>query len=230
MLEALRAEICVLNQDLPRYGLVTWTSGNMSGRDPESGLVVIKPSGVPFYELTPENQVIVDLAGSVIEGDLRPSSDVHAHLYLYRHRPDVMGVVHTHSNYATAFAALGRPIPVYLTAMADEFGGPIPVGAYAKVGNDEIGREIIRSIGDSPAILMKNHGVFAVGRILWFGHLVSPGVSGLCRSHGSRWVEEFLDQGDRVLGRSLGTPRFGWRQDITAAFAQVAAQALALFA
>jgi L-ribulose-5-phosphate 4-epimerase len=164
MLQALRTEICKLNQDLLRYGLVTWTSGNASGRDPESELVAIKPSGVPFDDLTPENQVIVDLEGTVVEGTLRPSSDVHAHLYVYRHRPDVMGVVHTHSNYATAFAALGQPIPVYLTAMADEFGGPIPVGAYAKVGDDEIGREIVRSIGDSPAILMKNHGVFAVGR------------------------------------------------------------------
>jgi len=126
MLEALRKTVCKLNQDLPRYGLVTWTSGNVSGRDPESGLVVIKPSGVPFEELTPENMVIVDVHGKIVEGALKPSSDVHAHNYVYRHRPDVMGVVHTHSNYATAFAALGRPIPVYLTAMADEFGGPRP--------------------------------------------------------------------------------------------------------
>ena len=163
MLDQLRIQICKLNQDLLTYGLVTWTSGNASGRDPDSGLVIIKPSGVPFEDLTPENQVIVDLAGKVIEGTLRPSSDVHAHLYIYRHRPDVMGVVHTHSNYATAFAALGKPIPVYLTAMADEFGGPIPIGDYAKVGNDEIGRAVLRSIGDSPAILMKNHGVFTLG-------------------------------------------------------------------
>ena len=163
MLDSLRINVCKLNQDLLRYGLVTWTSGNASGRDPNSNLVVIKPSGVPFEELTPENQVIVDLEGNVIEGTLKPSSDIHAHLYVYRHRPDVMGVVHTHSNYATAFAALGKPIPVYLTAIADEFGGPIPIGGYAKVGDDEIGREIIRSIGHSPAILMKNHGVFTVG-------------------------------------------------------------------
>ena len=163
MLDPLRIDICKLNQDLLRYGLVTWTSGNVSGRDAGSGLVVIKPSGVLFGDLTPENQVIVDLEGNVIEGALKPSSDVHAHLYVYRHRPDVMGVVHTHSNYATAFAALGRPIPVYLTAIADEFGGPIPIGAYAKIGNDEIGREIVRSIGHSPAILMKNHGVFTIG-------------------------------------------------------------------
>jgi L-ribulose-5-phosphate 4-epimerase len=163
MLDPLRTLICKLNQDLLAHGLVTWTSGNASGRDPDSGLVIIKPSGVLFGDLTPENQVIVDLEGNVVEGTLRPSSDVHAHLYVYRHRPDVMGVVHTHSNYATAFAAIGKPIPVYLTAMADEFGGPIPIGGYAKVGNDEIGREVIRAIGDSPAILMKNHGVFALG-------------------------------------------------------------------
>jgi L-ribulose-5-phosphate 4-epimerase len=163
MLDSLCSDICRLNQDLLRYGLVSWTSGNVSGRDAESGLVVIKPSGVPFEALTPENQVIVDLEGKVVKGTLTPSSDVHAHLYVYRHRTDVMGVVHTHSNYATAFAALGRPIPVYLTAIADEFGGAIPVGEYAKVGNDEIGREIVRSIGHSPAILMKNHGVFTLG-------------------------------------------------------------------
>ena len=164
MLDALRKIVCKLNQDLPRYGLVTWTGGNVSGRDPESGWVVIKPSGVPFEELTPENTVIVDVEGNVIEGSFKPSSDVHAHNYVYRHRPDVMGVVHTHSNYATAFAALGKPIPVYLTAIADEFGGPIPVGEYARIGGDEIGREIVRSLGHSPAILMKNHGVFTVGR------------------------------------------------------------------
>ena len=164
MLDALRVQVCELNQDLLRHGLVTWTSGNVSGRDPQSGLIAIKPSGMPFEDLTPENMVVVDVEGKVIEGSLAPSSDVHAHTYIYRHRPDVMGVVHTHSNYATAFAAVGKPIPVYLTAMADEFGGPIPIGGYAKVGNDEIGREIIHSIGDSSAILMQNHGVFTIGR------------------------------------------------------------------
>ena len=129
MLKALREQVSKLNQDLPRFGLVTWTSGNVSGRDPQSGLVVIKPSGVPFEDLAPDNMIVVDVDGNVIEGTLKPSSDVYAHNYIYRHRPDVMGVVHTHSNYATAFAALGRSIPVYLTAIADEFGGPIPVGA-----------------------------------------------------------------------------------------------------
>ncbi len=163
MLEGLREEVWKLNRELPKHNLVVWTSGNVSGRDFESGLVVIKPSGVPYEELTPHDLVIVDLDGQVVEGDLEPSVDTATHLYIYRHRPGVGGVVHTHSPYATSFAALGRPIPVYLTAIADEFGGPIPVGAYAKIGGEEIGREIIRSIGESPAILMKNHGVFTVG-------------------------------------------------------------------
>lgn len=164
MLETLRAEIYRLHLELPRNNLVTWTSGNLSGRDPATGLVVIKPSGVMYAELTPENMVVVNLNGKVIEGELKPSSDVAAHLYVYRHRPDVGGVVHTHSTYATAFAAVGKPIPAVLTAICDEFGGPIPCGGYAKIGGDEIGREIVRSIGESPALLLKNHGVFTIGK------------------------------------------------------------------
>jgi L-ribulose-5-phosphate 4-epimerase len=108
--------------------------------------------------------VVVDPQGAVVEGDLAPSSDVHAHRYIYLHRPDIGGIVHTHSTYATVFAALGRPIPVVLTAMADEFGGPIPCAGYARVGGDEIGREVVATIGDGPAVLLKNHGVFTVGR------------------------------------------------------------------
>jgi L-ribulose-5-phosphate 4-epimerase len=164
LLNQLRKEICKLHAELPRNNLVTWTSGNISGRDPESGLVVIKPSGVRYSELTPENMVVVNLEGQVVEGSLKPSSDTFAHVYLYRHRPDVHGVVHTHSTFATAWAAVGRPIPPVLTAICDEFGGPIPVGVYAKIGGDEIGQEILRSIGSSPAILMKNHGVFTIGK------------------------------------------------------------------
>jgi L-ribulose-5-phosphate 4-epimerase len=164
LLESLRLEICSLHAELPRYNLVSWTSGNVSGRDHASGWVVIKPSGVPYTELTPDNMVVVDLQGKVIEGQWKPSSDTFAHVYIYRHRPEVNGVVHTHSTYATAWAAVGRPIPAILTAICDEFGGPIPVGAYAKIGGDEIGQEIIRSIGSSPAILMKNHGVFTIGK------------------------------------------------------------------
>jgi len=163
LLETLRREVVEGNLMLPRTGLVAWTSGNVSARDPDTNYVVIKPSGVRYEELTFEQIVIVDLEGRIIEGDLKPSVDTATHLYVYRHRQDVNGVVHTHSTFATAFAALGQPIPVYLTAMADEFGGPIPVGAYAKIGTEEIGQELVRSIGDSPAILMKNHGVFTVG-------------------------------------------------------------------
>lgn len=164
LLDDLRLVVCQLNNELPRHNLVAWTSGNVSARDPSTGLVVIKPSGIRYEALTPESIVVVDLDGKVVEGKLKPSSDTFAHVYVYRHRQDVNGVVHTHSTFATAWAAVGKPIPPVLTAICDEFGGPIPVGAYAKIGGDEIGQEIIRSIGTSPAILMKNHGVFTIGK------------------------------------------------------------------
>jgi L-ribulose-5-phosphate 4-epimerase len=164
MLEKLRKEICQLHQELPKSGLVTWTSGNISGRDSETGLVVIKPSGIMYEDLTPDKLVILDLCGKIVEGSLKPSSDTATHLYIYRHRPEVGGIVHTHSPFATAFAAVGKPIPPYLTAICDEFGGPIPVGGFAPIGGEEIGREVIRSIGNSPAILMQNHGVFTIGK------------------------------------------------------------------
>lgn len=163
LLQAIREELVVLNQALPANGLVAWTSGNVSIRDPGTGYVAIKPSGIMFPDLTPESMVVLDLNGSVIEGDRQPSSDTSSHLYIYRHRPDVNGVVHTHSNYATAFAAIGKPIPVYLTAQADEFGGPIPCGGFALIGGEQIGKIVIDVIGSSPAVLLKNHGVFTVG-------------------------------------------------------------------
>jgi L-ribulose-5-phosphate 4-epimerase len=163
LLEQLREEIARLHLRLPQNNLVTWTSGNLSGRDPQSNLVVIKPSGVFYEDLSPDKMVVVDLEGQVQEGTLKPSSDTLAHLYIYRHRGDVNGVVHTHSPYATAFAAVGRPIRPVLTAICDEFGGAIPCGGYAKIGGDEIGHEVVRSIGSSPAILLKNHGVFTIG-------------------------------------------------------------------
>jgi L-ribulose-5-phosphate 4-epimerase len=163
MLETLKTEVCHLNCELPRHSLVVWTSGNVSVRDPESGYVVIKPSGIKFEDLKPEHMVVVDLEGKTIEGDLKASSDTASHLYIYRHMPEVNGVVHTHSNYATAFAALGKPIPPVLTAIADEFGGPIPCGDFALIGGEEIGRIVVESIGHSPACLLKNHGVFTVG-------------------------------------------------------------------
>jgi len=163
MLEKLRQEVWQMNLELPKNRLVTMTSGNVSGRDRGTNYVVIKPSGVKYEDLKSSDMVVVDLEGKVIEGELRSSFDTLTHLYVYRHRQDVNGIVHTHSNYATSFAVLGEPIPVCLTAMADQFGGPIPVGAYARIGEEEIGKEIIRSIGESPAILMKNHGVFTIG-------------------------------------------------------------------
>ncbi len=163
MLEQLKELVCRLNQELPRKGLVAWTSGNVSGRDVQTGYAVVKPSGVLYEDLTPEGMLIVDLDGKVVEGEMKPSVDTATHLYIYRHMPEVNGIVHTHSNFATAFAALGRPIPVCLTAIADEFGCRIPCGDYAPIGGEEIGKEIVKSIGNSRAILMKSHGVFTVG-------------------------------------------------------------------
>jgi L-ribulose-5-phosphate 4-epimerase len=163
MLETIREELVRLHLVLPKSNLVTWTSGNVSIRDPHSGYVVIKPSGVMYEDLRPEHMVVLDLDGKRIEGDLKPSSDTASHLYIYRQRPDVFGVVHTHSPYATAFAAIGKPIPVYLTAQADEFGGPIPCGGFALIGGEEIGKVVVEHIGNSAAIILKNHGVFTVG-------------------------------------------------------------------
>ena len=163
MLQELRETVNKLHLELPKYDLVVWTGGNISARDPESDLVVIKPSGVPYEELTPENHVIVNLEGDVIEGDLKPSSDTASHLYIYRHRPDVYGVVHTHSPYATAFAAVAQPIPACLTAIGDEFGGPIPCAGFALIGSEDIGKQVIEHIGSSSAVLLERHGVFTIG-------------------------------------------------------------------
>jgi L-ribulose-5-phosphate 4-epimerase len=163
MLDALRETLWALHLELPKNDLVKWTGGNVSARDPETGYVVIKPSGVRYEDMTPEDMVIVDLDGDVIEGDLKPSSDTLSHLYIYRHRPDVGGVVHTHSPYATAFAAVGKPIPVCLTAIADEFGGPIPCGGFALIGSEAIGKVVVESIGSSSAVLLRKHGVFTIG-------------------------------------------------------------------
>jgi L-ribulose-5-phosphate 4-epimerase len=163
MLEHLKREVYKLHIELPKYRLVVWTGGNVSARDPESGLVVIKPSGVPYEELRPEDHVVVNLEGDVVEGDLKPSSDTASHLYIYRHRSDVNGVVHTHSPYATAFAALGQSIPVCLTAIGDEFGGPIPCAGFALIGGEAIGQQVIEHIGSSKAVLLKQHGVFTIG-------------------------------------------------------------------
>lgn len=163
MLEHLKEELYHLHLELPKNELVKWTGGNVSARDPETGLVVIKPSGVRYEALRPEDHVVVNLDGEVVEGDLKPSSDTESHLYIYRQRPDVNGVVHTHSPYATAFAAAGKPIPCCLTAIADEFGGPIPCAGFALIGSEAIGRQVVEHIGSSKVVLLKQHGVFTIG-------------------------------------------------------------------
>ena len=170
---AAREEVCRLHAALVDNGLVAWTSGNVSARvrgavegdEAARDLVVIKPSGIAYADLTPESMVVCDLGGARVDGVYLPSSDTSAHCYVYRHMPGVGGVVHTHSGYATAWAALGEAIPCVITAMADEFGGEIPVGPFALIGGDEIGRGIVATLTGhrSPAVLMRNHGVFTIG-------------------------------------------------------------------
>jgi len=165
MFPALRDEVCRLHSELIRWGLVTWTSGNVSARVPGEDFLVIKPSGVTYDELTPSNMVVCDLHGNLVEGAHDPSSDTEAHAYVYRHMPEVNGVVHTHSPYATAWACIGEPIPCAITAMADEFGADIPVGPFALIGGEAIGEGIVATLKGhrSPAVLMASHGVFTIG-------------------------------------------------------------------
>jgi L-ribulose-5-phosphate 4-epimerase len=162
----IRQYVADLHAELPRNGLVAWTAGNVSARVPDAELLVIKPSGVGYDELSAANMVVTDLHGHLVDGDLTPSSDTAAHAYVYRHMPHVGGVVHTHSTYATAWAARGEAVPCVLTAMADEFGGEIPVGPFALIGDDSIGRGIVDTLTGhrSPAVLMRSHGVFTIGR------------------------------------------------------------------
>lgn len=166
----LREELVDLHRELVRAGLVVWTAGNVSARVPGADLFVIKPSGVAYDELTPESMIVCDLDGMVVPGTpgshRAPSSDTAAHAYVYRHLPEVGGVVHTHSTYATAWAARAEEIPCVLTMIADEFGGPIPVGPFAIIGDDSIGRGIVETLAGhrSRAVLMQNHGPFTIGR------------------------------------------------------------------
>lgn len=166
LLPELRAEVCRLHVELPKNNLVAWTSGNISARDAASGQVVIKPSGLRFDDLTPENMVVADLEGRVLEGELKPSSDTASHCYIYRHLSHVNGIVHTHSRYATAFAVVGESIPCATTAMADEFGAEIPCAGFSLIGGEEIGRLVVDALAGhrSPAALLQNHGVFTIGR------------------------------------------------------------------
>ena len=163
--EALRREVCALHAHQPAYGLVVWTAGNVSARVPGQELLVIKPSGVAYDDLSPESMVVCDLDGRVVDGEHAPSSDTEAQAYVYRHLPHVGGVVHTHSPYAVAWAARAEPIPCVTTMCADEFGGDIPVGPFAVIGDDSIGRGIVETLrgSRSPAVLMQNHGVFTIG-------------------------------------------------------------------
>ena len=163
---ALCETVCALHAELVRNNLVAWTSGNVSARLPGSDLMVIKPSGVSYDDLTPESMVVCDLDGVAVSANgLSPSSDTATHAYIYRQMPGVGGVVHTHSTYATAWAARGEAIPCVITAMADEFGGEVPVGPFALIGSDEIGRGVVSTLTGhrSPAVLMRSHGVFAIG-------------------------------------------------------------------
>lgn len=166
VIDQLRTELWALHSELVTNGLVAWTSGNVSARVPGADLMVIKPSGISYDDLTPQSMVLCDLDGQAIGGQqLKPSSDTAAHAYVYRHMTHVGGVVHTHSAYATAWAACGEAIPCVLTAMADEFGGEIPLGPFALIGGDAIGQGIVATLTGhrSPAVLMRSHGVFTIG-------------------------------------------------------------------
>jgi L-ribulose-5-phosphate 4-epimerase len=164
-LRELREMVCALHGELVRWGLVAWTSGNVSARVPGRDLMVIKPSGIAYDDLTPDSMVVTDLAGRPVDDGLAPSSDTFSHAHIYRELPEVSGVVHTHSTYATSWAARGEPIPCVLTAMADEFGGEVPIAPFARIGDDEIGHAVVSTLRHhrSPAVLLRNHGVFTIG-------------------------------------------------------------------
>jgi L-ribulose-5-phosphate 4-epimerase len=206
-LHRVRERVSSLHRELTRYNLVAWTAGNVServrgvdGRD----LMVIKPSGVSYDQLMPESMIVCDLDGNVVEGQHRPSSDTEAHAYVYRSMPEVGGVVHTHSPFATAWAAACEPIPCALTAMADEFGGEIPVGPFALIGSDAIGKGIVSTLVGhrSPAVLMRNHGVFTIGSDARAAVKAAVMTEDVART--------------MHLARALGTPTLIGRDDVDA--------------
>ncbi len=190
----VREDVARLHGELVRYGLVVWTAGNVSARVPGADLLVIKPSGVSYDDLRPSNMIVCDLDGAVVEGQHSPSSDTAAHAYVYRHMPEVGGVVHTHSTYACAWAARGEPVPCVLTAMADEFGGEIPIGPFALIGSDDIGKGIVATLRGhrSSAVLMQSHGPFTIGRTARDAVKAAVMCEDVCRSI--------------ALARSLGEP------------------------
>ncbi len=202
----LRQQVCQLHAELPRNELVIWTAGNVSARVPGHELLVIKPSGVSYDELTPESMVVTDFDGRLVEGDRAPSSDTAAHAYVYRHMEHIGGVVHTHSRYATAWAAIGEPIPCVLTMIADEFGGDIPLGPFALIGDDSIGRGIVDTLTGhrSRAVLMRSHGPFTIGRDAPDAVKAAVMVEDVARTV--------------FLARQLGTPARIGQSDIDALF------------
>ena len=167
MLEQLKKEVCEMNISLKENCLVTMTSGNVSGRDRrDRNHIVIKPSGISYDNMKPEDMVVVDLKGNVVEGKYKPSVDTISHLVVYKARKDIDGIVHTHSNFATSFALLGIPLNVCMTAHADEFGETIPVTRYASpIPFEDVGNALVETLKDKnlPGVLLKSHGVFTFG-------------------------------------------------------------------
>ena len=204
----LREQVSDLHGELTRNDLVVWTAGNVSARVPEHELLVIKPSGITYDELTAESMVVADFDGRLVDGAHSPSSDTAAHAYVYRHLPRVGGVVHTHSTYACAWSALRRPVPCVLTMMADEFGGEIPIGPFALIGDDSIGRGIVDTLrhSRSRAVLMANHGPFTIGRDAADAVKAAVMCEDVCRSV--------------YLAAQLGNPVVIAQPDIDALFAR----------
>jgi L-ribulose-5-phosphate 4-epimerase len=180
MFKELRQEVFESLLELPKNRLVTMHSGTVSGRDPDSGLIVIKPSGFRYDKLSPKDLVVIDGDGNLVEGDLRPSSDTATHLYMYKHRPDIHGIVHTHSPFASIFAVLGKPIPPVMSSAA-LLGGEIPIGKYAAVGGKDIGSEIMAKLGNSSAIVMQNHGVYTFASTVWQATIYAVEVEDLAK-------------------------------------------------
>lgn len=217
MLESLRQEVFESLMELPKNRLVTMHSGTVSGRDPETGCVVIKPTGFRYDRLTPSDLLVLDAHGKILEGTLRPSSDTATHLYLYEHRPDIFGIVHTHSPYACIFAVLGRPIPAVMTSAA-LLGGEIPIGGYAAVGGEDIGSEIIAKIGKCSAIVMQNHGVYTIATTVWQATIDAVEVEDMAKIahfamlHGdpivltTEQIEEFQSIYRTYYGQKVDTP------------------------
>lgn len=213
MLEKLREEVYESLLELPKNQLVTMSSGTVSGRDPETNLMVIKPSGFPYDKLTLSDLVVMNLDGEILEGNRRPSSDTATHLYLYKHRPDVFGIVHTHSPYANIFAALGKPIPPVLTAAA-MLGGEIPMGGYAAVGGEDIGSEILAKIGSASAIIMQNHGTYTLAETVWKATAAAVEVEEIAKVthfallHGDPIIltPEQVDEFHSIYATSFGQP------------------------